>query len=254
MLTTAGSNPASTCSCVCVNGYTGPTCQTAPDTNGSCAQNVTGVLESPGNATMGSVIPRLLTTSMRSKFGIDLNATAIVGAFSQNKLGCVDENTLVTFGGQAQRRSTSETLKHNGGPMPTPAAHLPSQHSKALRHKRGDATSAFTSASLVLAASAASGSPTSNNATASSPASPSATGPPVLMNAMDFGRVALLYILQQSNNYTATQFARSRLNTAFNMPIFQAQTISFDSVSIDLNQLLVSVNGISQGGTGAKGS
>ena len=252
VLTTVDSKSASTasCGCACVNGFTGKTCQKVPDNDGSCAQSGVSLDGVPDNATIGSEIPRLLTETMMTEFGINLNATQVVGAFNQVELSCHVENTLVTFANQAQKRALSETPKHVDGPAPTPAPRMPSQHSMELRSKRGDATSAFTSASLVLAASAASGSASPGNASASATASPSATGSPVLTNAMDFGRVAVMFILQQSNNYTAAQIARTKLHDAFIMPIFQAATISFDSVSIDLNRLQVSVDGVTQGGTG----
>ncbi|KAI9893785.1 MAG: hypothetical protein M1814_006002 [Vezdaea aestivalis] len=84
----------SKCSCICVAGFTGPTCQ-VPGASG-CTTTRT---ESGPDASVGSSIPDLVQKAS-TKFMIPLNATTLYAKFATEKLDCLGENSLVTLNGQ----------------------------------------------------------------------------------------------------------------------------------------------------------
>ncbi|MCJ1400098.1 hypothetical protein MMC11_003301 [Xylographa trunciseda] len=195
-----------TCSCVCANGFTGTECTQAPDA-GCMTINVNSSAQSTSsykNATVGSNIPRLISASF-SNYSIPLNYTAILSAFSATNLSCSAENALVQFNGASQRRGLrprdqSEPFKIIGVATATLAPRAP-----APQNTPGVATSN----SVVFAVSTAAPSVSSTleaSVTMSSPAFASPTAAtlpngqvPITQQDLDFARIAVLYILQQSS-------------------------------------------------------
>lgn len=100
-----GSNILSTngfCECLCVNGYTGTSCQTYSATG--CTMTTIG---SVTNATVGDAIPRLLEDA-KSNFSVPLDSQSVLGLFSSSGLSCSTQNALVTFNGKSSKRDTFE--------------------------------------------------------------------------------------------------------------------------------------------------
>ncbi|KAF2214263.1 hypothetical protein CERZMDRAFT_82997 [Cercospora zeae-maydis SCOH1-5] len=108
------------CECLCVNGYTGPTCSRQQESG--CTSISTG---SSGNATIGEALPRLLDSS-EARFGIPLNGQELLGLFSRADLSCNVQNQLVTFDGKSSKRKRQDassgiesgTLGATGSPTP----------------------------------------------------------------------------------------------------------------------------------------
>ncbi|KAJ9622693.1 hypothetical protein H2203_006343 [Taxawa tesnikishii (nom. ined.)] len=172
------------CRCLCVNGFTGQTCATA-----SGAGCTTTDIDGTNNATVGDAIPRLLQDA-KTNFTIALDGSTILGLFSATNLSCTSENALVTFNGLSERslEGRSEPAAETA-PTKTLLARQDS-----ISATVAAATAAATSNGIVFQ----SGSPTAT--ASSSAASSSASSDSSLSGAtsIDFARVAVLFVLQDS--------------------------------------------------------
>jgi hypothetical protein len=238
------------CRCVCVNGFTGDHCTIAGDT-GCITTDVGTGTSSFKNATIGSSIPRLLTGS-ETNYSIPLNSSALLALFSSNNLSCSSENALVTFNGQAQKRSLlfideDEANRILANPFPTPIHMIRNAHDI---FPRQNANHAATSNGIVFAATSTfnpSSSPTSSNVPQD-----------VFVNTQttDFARVVILFILQQTGNLTSAVSSQERIQSFFENPTTNTTmgggggdpnfsfTINFQTFTIQL------ANGTKIGGRG----
>ncbi|KAF2486050.1 hypothetical protein BDY17DRAFT_320880 [Neohortaea acidophila] len=93
------------CSCLCVNGYTGETCSVHEPSG--CT---TTAVSLSSQATIGSDLPQLIASS-GADFNVPLNAETLLGLFSTADLNCAQENTLVTFqqDGATRRSAFTDT-------------------------------------------------------------------------------------------------------------------------------------------------
>lgn len=88
------------CSCRCTSGFTGVKCDVA-DTTGCTTISLTG---SNNNITVGDAIPRLIQQA-QTNFSIPLSANEILPKLESGNLSCSAENALVTFDGRATRQA-----------------------------------------------------------------------------------------------------------------------------------------------------
>ncbi|KZM19915.1 uncharacterized protein EKO05_0004267 [Ascochyta rabiei] len=95
--------------CVCINGFTGNTCNDQ-DQTGCTTTSIMGT----DNATVGSGIPRLVQSATKD-FNIPLDAARILSLFSSLSLSCAAENALITFNGLASRSVPSTDQSINLG-------------------------------------------------------------------------------------------------------------------------------------------
>lgn len=191
------------CSCLCVNGFAGSEC-TQPSSASCTSTNV----DRMNNVTLGDSIPRLFSGSA-TNFSIPLNATNILGLFASSKLTCTSENALVTFNGLSAR-SVPENFSEIK-PFPT----------KVLV-RRADSTSvagaAVTSNGIVFASGSPSDSASSpasasfDTTTASSTPSSSAFSD---TTTLDFARIAVLFVFEQSGQLNNAIAAQENLQTYF---------------------------------------
>lgn len=153
-----------------------------------------------GNVTLGDAIARLVEGA--GNFSVPLDAQTVIARFNAEDLSCATENALVTFDGESGRVGGAADV------VSDPAAATPTTSSKARKHKhrRQEASSTFSTSAVAATASSGivydSSSPpatTSSSATASSTATvdPSANFV-VTEEVLDFVRVAVLYVLQES--------------------------------------------------------
>ncbi|KAK1826714.1 hypothetical protein QBC39DRAFT_14603 [Podospora conica] len=91
-----------TCSCLCTNGFTGFDCTVAPS-SGCTTISLTGDRPVSG-VTVGDAIPRLLQQS-EVNFSVPLSSTEVVSKLIAGNLSCSAMNALVTFDGQATRQA-----------------------------------------------------------------------------------------------------------------------------------------------------
>ena len=91
------------CSCRCTSGFAGVSCDVA-DTTGCTTVALTG---SNSNITVGDAIPRLIQQA-QTNFSIPLSANEILPKLDSGNLSCSAENALVTFDGRATRQALVE--------------------------------------------------------------------------------------------------------------------------------------------------
>lgn len=99
--------PNGTCSCVCVDNFTGFNCAKANNA-ASCGSVQTST---KAGATVGSDLVSLLNNG-ESQFLVPLNASAVLPIFSTNNLTCDMENALVSVGSSKDKEKRSHTRAH----------------------------------------------------------------------------------------------------------------------------------------------
>lgn len=178
------------CRCLCVNSYTGSTCTVKSE-----AGCTTVSVGSTTDATMGEDIPRLLKAAA-SNFGIPLDGQTLLGLFSSAGMSCNTENALVTFNNVASRSTNHEKR-------------APAEPPRTTKHQRaGTATKTSAAATTSNSIVHQSGTPTASAKSPSSPSSSSST-------TLDFARVAILYIFQDSNDADTAATAQQNLQYYF---------------------------------------
>ncbi|CAD0087292.1 unnamed protein product [Aureobasidium vineae] len=210
------------CSCLCVNGFAGSEC-TQPS-SASCTTTTIGSYMT--NVTLGNSIPRLFTGSA-ANFSIPLNATNILGLFASSKLTCTSENALVTFNGLSAR-SISEDISETKA---TPTKVLMG---------RGDATSvagaAVTSNGIVFASGSPSDSSSSSTSSSFDATTSSLTSSSSALSdstTLDFARIAVLFVFQQSGQLNNAIAAQENLQNYFTSGTTSTGQ-QIDSSNIDL--------------------
>ena len=176
------------CRCLCVNSYTGKACST--QSQAGCTTISAG---STTDATVGEDIPRLLSGA-ESNFSIPLDGETLLGLFSAADMSCNSENALVTFSNVARRSANLGML--------APQEPTPTIEKRRTRTATGSGT-ATTSNGIVFQ----SGTPSSNTGSSSSNSSSTTT--------LDFARVAILYIFQDSNDANTAATAQENLQSYF---------------------------------------
>lgn len=233
------------CSCVCTNGYTGSQCTV--DGDASC---VTTEVNSK-NATIGSEIPRLFEEA-QDDFNIPLDQFTIMALFSQSNVSCMTENALVSFREVPTRGRRSfpislqpdlDPLVSNPGELPNPITlgeqiqTLVPRESIATVDGIGDDSSAQT-AKLPTATAPLVATRTTQPKKPGKPM-------PVPSKAVDFARIAVLYIFQQTGALDSAMKSQQNIQTYLAGPYSNANkktysmnvanfgyTLDFDEFSI----------------------
>lgn len=197
-----------TCSCLCTNGFTGNTCTTS----GAAGCTTTDISDSITNVTVGAAIPRLLLQAQQN-FSIPLSPTIILAQFNDASLSCGSQNALVTFDGLSERDihereivpHPSTTLLPRQRPVErdSPAAATTNgiifDPSSPTAASYGSSPTTVTRTSTTVVYGDPTPTPTSNPTSTSSSSSASSSGFVITSEALDFARVAVLFILQQEN-------------------------------------------------------
>jgi hypothetical protein len=113
-----GSSVLSTgsCSCICINGFTGSTC-----TVGGTTGCTTTTISTLSNVTVGYAIPTLISDA-QTDFSIPLSSSILLARFNSANLSCISENALVTFDGQSQSTSSTNSSSTSSSFIPTTSA------------------------------------------------------------------------------------------------------------------------------------
>lgn len=234
------------CQCVCVNGFTGARCTVAGD-NGCTTTDINADSSDFKNATLGNSIPRLLRFS-ESNFSIPLNSSALLSLFSTNNLSCTSENALVTFNGASQRRSLplleANLVDDTIGPVPTSAVAV---------HKILAARQAATSNGIVYAPTTAANGAVSTPTPTTSPASGGAhsgTGFIIDGPTLDFSRVAILFIFEQTRQLSSAVSAQEKIQGFFtNSQTYGNGSMGMTNFTIDFGSFTIGLpNGTTFGG------
>jgi hypothetical protein len=169
------------CGCVCLHGFGGAQCSERGDDNCLTVDALSG---SGGyrNATVGSALPRLFADSF-TNFSIPLNSSKIVDLFSSGFMSCTSENALVTFNGASMKRQYFAQTHRDGHRY----------HHKLFARSPVDAEPSQTPTADSTTLSPSPSSATSPSSTTSPTAEPTPSG-----SVLDFSRVAVLFILEQT--------------------------------------------------------
>lgn len=241
-----------TCSCLCANGYTGDRCQTASDA-GCVTTSAAGL----SSATLGSSIPRLLQSS--TVFNVPLNSSQLLALFSSSNLSCTSENALVTFNGASQRkRSAPESEPEHStttsssaiATITPPTNHFEPQELKPRQDQ------AITSNGIVMAASPTTGALASQTRS-SATSTPTIVGISKNSTALDFARVGVLFVFQDSRNLNTAVNAQQQVQNLLSESSVTAsdfKNVTLGSgYSIDLLGLNIATsNGTIVGSAGSK--
>ena len=247
------------CSCICINGFTGSTCTTAD--SGACSaitlKDTNTTAASVMNATLGDAIPRLITSSA-SNFSIPLSETVLLSRFNTADLSCVSQNALVTFNGQSTRIGAADAIVRPSTTTTTTKRNTPPR-------RRRQATSPTTSSENSVA-TADSGIifdstttiplPPSSDSTIStaSTAVPATALFNITQEVLDFSRVAVLYLFQEESLDNAV-LAQSNLQRFYGLQSFTnaaARNVSLgQGNSVDLLGFRLALRGAA-GVVGAK--
>ncbi|GME36650.1 Epidermal growth factor-like type 3 [Neofusicoccum parvum] len=229
-------DPSGHCSCMCVNGFTGDRCTTESDAG--CTTTTIG----GRNATIGSAMPSLISAGQTS-FEIPLNGTQLLSLFSSSNLSCTSENALVTFNGASSKKrsidlfppaprpavevalannvkpvadATPTPCASSGAPLVTAAPELKFLAARDGYHTSDDAATKYgivydsdTSSSNVYYSSYSS--------TATGTATPAATTSALAVSKkrLQFARVGVLFVFQESEDLSAAVTAQDNLQTYF---------------------------------------
>lgn len=215
-------NPDSSCSCLCTNGFTGSHCATSSDVD--C---MTTEIAGTNNATIGSAIPRLLNDA-QNNFSIALDASLLLSLFSSTNLSCASENALVTFNGLSSRSvefnlPLLEILSSKTYSLPALPTITPHLANRQLPRRQN----AVTSDGIIYEASATSR-PTATTSCTSATTSSVPTTLPVSSNAtaLDFARIGVLLILQESRKLETAVNAQEALQTFLESNSNNAKNVS----------------------------
>lgn len=205
----------STCSCVCVDGFSGTQCATVSD--GSCTTTKTS---QSGNATIGSSLPDLFTQS-ETDFNIPLNETAILSLFNANNVSCTVQNALVEFAGLTSSKVRRDLDRETEPFIAVPTVPIVPIIKRATTTQAPGATyvppilsvptSTATEAAGAMQTTASTtttktASVTSASASASTTAAASVNG--TVARVFEFARVAVLFIFEQTQDITAASTAQ----------------------------------------------
>lgn len=226
-------DPSGHCSCMCVNGFTGDRCTTESDAG--CTTTTIG----GKNATIGSAMPSLISAA-ESSFSIALNGSELLSLFSSSNLSCTAENALVTFSGVSSNKRSIDLLPPAPVPVPEvalanndePAAYVRSTSCsssaipivtappelKFLAVRDGYHTSsddAATKYGIVFDSSPASSNSYSATATGTAAASATSSALTVSKKRLQFARIGVLFVLQESQDLSVAVTAQENLQSYF---------------------------------------
>ena len=224
----------SSCSCICVNGYTGDKCGNAADP--ACAAVDPGFGQ---NATVGAAISRVLSTA-QTNFSIPLSSPTIVGILSNSTLSCGSQNALINFNGQSSKTKRffpliADEPQPLSGPLilpdsifrpsePTITRNLifPRQNAALSTASAGSADGiVFASETLTAASSATiAATATASIVAASATTSAAASARPNSNlfqsdDTLDFARILVLYTMQQVGAISAGIDAQNQVQQYF---------------------------------------
>ncbi|KAK4102142.1 hypothetical protein N658DRAFT_411683, partial [Parathielavia hyrcaniae] len=233
------------CSCQCASGFTGPDCTVV----GDMACTTFALADGSRNATVGDAIPRLVQQA-QANFSIPLTANGVISKLESGNLSCSAQNALVTFDGRAIRLTQAAapdavnaaivdgifytTITIVIAPFTTFTVGVPTTSSKTTV-----STSSTISASGQSPPSPPPPSPTASSPTATSMVTTTTTMAPgstampeptfgVTEDALDFARVAVLYILQEDGLVDA-EAAQMALQTLFSASVTSGSGVSVEA-------------------------
>ena len=235
------------CSCICINGFTGSTCSVAGDSG--CTTMAISTEPEYTNVTLGNSIPRLVEAA-QANFSIPLFTPVILARFNSANLSCISENALVTFDGHSQRVGAADEIVRPPTTSDSTGA-SPTSSSNKLRRKASSSSSSEAPAATANGVLYDPASGSNSSGTSSSAASAATAAFSVTEEVLDFARVAVLFVLQQEtlDSAEAAQaslqhfftLSSSTNQAAQNLSLGNGNTVDLLDLSIDLGNGSVGV-------------
>lgn len=196
------------CSCVCVDGFTGNDCshESDPECTTASLYDGTNLYE---NATIGTALLPILQPQAQIH-GVPLNTTVVLATFAANNLSCASENSLVVFN-QNSNSQAKRLLMLDAG---IASSKLSGSVVVADKQRRQDATQSANG--IVFATSSQQSQPTATSIPAA--ATPTATGSnqKVASNdTLNFAAAVVLYVLQTNSEINAAVLAKQAMTAYF---------------------------------------
>jgi len=169
-----------------------------------------------------------LFSGAESNYSVPLNGKTILGLISFSNLSCSSQNNLVTFGGQA-KRSVQLDLHLDSH---VPIALLEEAPTKTLIKRQSSTTSSGGSTETSNGIVFQTGSSTDGSSSSSTP-SPSSPSSSNNTQTLDFARVAVLFVLQDSGQLNDAVSAQKELQSYFSTGADSSgNTLSADNVTL----------------------
>ena len=271
------------CRCVCAQGYTGYKCETIPGTDCTTAdfpaQNSSTAYPA---STLGTDIPRVIQGAA-SNFSIPVVGWKVAAHFSFSNVSCADENALVTLGGNSRklrRRFLFELVDRvlEDGNEQQPLLASPTVEPSKTKTLAARAEAQSSNGIVFAGGSSPGGSNTGGMNPSSTPSmlpggiddssdkNPSGSDTsPVTPLILDFARVAILFVLQETGNLDTAKTMMTLLNSALDdkngfdatkpVTVGGGTSTSPGAVSVDLKAMTVGWgNGTLYGGNAQVGS
>jgi hypothetical protein len=218
------------CRCICTGGYTGSQCNGAVDPECTTI-DVAGDSQTFRSATLGSSVPRIITDAT-ANFSIPLNNTQLLSLFSANNLSCTSENSLITFNAESSKpkrfimipefeRPSSPHSTGTAGPAITARAEPPPpllpRETNTVGTSAGivfQQTTTTTSALSATATLSAAGAANTSFPTTAGGGS-STTLDNLSQATLDFARLTVLFVLDQTSNISAAINTQQRVQAFF---------------------------------------
>lgn len=217
-----------TCSCICTNGFGGSDCSEG----GSAACTTTNLASMDPDSgiedvTIGRALPRLIVGAS-TNFSIPLSGTVILAKINSEDISCLRQNALVSFGGRATRIGQADSEVADMGDGSDEPLDLSGDavvvDTDAVQTSTGDdrdeasPTAAPTRVKrwTPITATEDLSNPEPTEADNESPTSRiSSPAYNVTEEALDFARIAVLYVLQEQS-ITEASSAQTGLERFFN--------------------------------------
>jgi len=228
------------CGCVCTSGFSGANCTQKEDS--SCTtvdlQDLQGGrVKGIQNVTMGTALPRLFNLAEPS-YNIKLDRAMILAVFSNEGISCTAQNALVQFNGESTPSTNGKRSTIDKSP--------------ALLRMRQELTLDTSSPTPTTGGAASS-------ATSSSGDSSETRTAVVDSDAVDFGRVTVLY-LTGAGNLSVAENAQSRLQAAFSSGVDFGDLAVGSNIMVNFNNRSIRmadgamVGGVTANSTGNGGN
>ncbi|KAK2743423.1 hypothetical protein FQN57_004888 [Myotisia sp. PD_48] len=224
------------CSCVCVDGFSGARCDVGGD--GSCViQDIHTSPQTIENATLGSALPRLLEAA-EPEFRIPLNASKILGLFNSENISCTSANALVTFNGSNRKRNLLPVSLPKRGDTPLnediDIPYLASQYLH-KHHGHGRNVVARDGNHEDTNNPTPTGTEIKGNAPSPDPSNNKSTPPPIPSDVADFARISVLFILEHTQKFRSASSAHDSIQDALRSPEENNPVSRYGSLELTYN-------------------
>ena len=240
------------CACLCTNGFTGSDCSHA--STSACSTMTLSATDSSDtkDVTLGKAIPRLISDA-NANFSIPLSAADIAAKLNSANISCIAQNSLVTFDGFS---TPSSEVAENAEIISVSITVTSTVDVSRREHSTRSVNTNYLEVDTSVMPSVPTATSNPSTTTSSSASNPTASSDgasfDITQQVLDFGRVAVLYTLQEGAIDDANE-AQSSLQGFFETSGAKASVSSGSNISIGAGKCVDLVNFTVDVGKGAVG-